>query len=335
MQGCLNGELRLWNVRKRTCLRHAVLGPDRVTSVAFRPHDRSAPPPAPFPCFRPPALHPAPCATGAHCGASGAYWLPACLPRGARRPSAVGRVPASGALALSRLGGCRCSMVAAACGRDLYFWDVSSEDDTKEPHKEPQKVLETTIGFLCLYFHPNGKWLITCEGLLPLPSPPSSAARPARPPSAARPARPPGTPPSLPSADPRLRTPAMCLQMSPEEAGCDVGEHTRGGTVRSLNNSASSSGAAPANHTPHFCIRCAAPAARRRAARAPRAAALPCLQPYAKSVPACLPHAARRRPGSASARRTRRREQLPAAAPRGRGLGALGHSWRGAAGPRG
>jgi len=42
VSGCLNGELRLWDVRKRTCLRHAVLGPDRVTSVAFRPEDKCA-----------------------------------------------------------------------------------------------------------------------------------------------------------------------------------------------------------------------------------------------------------------------------------------------------
>ena len=86
-------------------------------------------------------------------------------------------------------------MVAAACGRDLYFWDVSSEDDTKQPHK----VLETTIGFLCLYFHPNGKWLITCEGLRPLPSPPFSLA-PA-PPPAPRP-----TPPTRPLVNPASET---------------------------------------------------------------------------------------------------------------------------------
>lgn len=47
-------------------------------------------------------------------------------------------------------------MVAAACGRDLYFWDIGSDE-------LPKKVLETTIGFLCLYFHPNGNWLLTCE----------------------------------------------------------------------------------------------------------------------------------------------------------------------------
>jgi WD40 repeat protein len=67
VSGCLNGELRVWDVRNRTCLRHAILGPDRVTSVAFRPHD---------------------------------------------------------------------SLVAAACGRDLYFWDVGTEErDGKAPQK--------------------------------------------------------------------------------------------------------------------------------------------------------------------------------------------------------
>ncbi len=84
------------------------------------------------------------------------------------------------------------SVVAAACGRDLYLWDVETEE-------APKKCLETTIGFLCcefcalstilacstrtapkgigfshmqrlilarvfaVYFHPNGKWLLTCE----------------------------------------------------------------------------------------------------------------------------------------------------------------------------
>ncbi|KAJ1488759.1 WD40-repeat-containing domain protein [Baffinella frigidus] len=37
VSGCLNGELRVWDVRTRKCIQHAVLGPDRVTSVAFHP----------------------------------------------------------------------------------------------------------------------------------------------------------------------------------------------------------------------------------------------------------------------------------------------------------
>mgnify|MGYP003692575211 CR=1 FL=1 len=75
-------------MRTRRCIKHAVLGPDRVTSVAFHPERM---------------------------------------------------------------------MVAAACGRDLFFWDVDGRD------ARPRKMLETTIGFLCLYFHPNGRWLLTCE----------------------------------------------------------------------------------------------------------------------------------------------------------------------------
>jgi len=37
--------------------------------------------------------------------------------------------------------------------------------NVKTPKQDalPRKMLETTIGFLCLYFHPNGKWLLTCE----------------------------------------------------------------------------------------------------------------------------------------------------------------------------
>jgi hypothetical protein len=35
----------------------------------------------------------------------------------------------------------------------------------------PRKMLETTIGFLCLYFHPNGKWLLTCEVCILNPEP--------------------------------------------------------------------------------------------------------------------------------------------------------------------
>lgn len=37
------------------------------------------------------------------------------------------------------------------------MWDVEVEGAA------PKKRLETTIGFLCLYFHPNGRWLVTCE----------------------------------------------------------------------------------------------------------------------------------------------------------------------------
>ena len=101
------------------------------------------------------------------------------------------------------------SIVAAACGRDLFTWDVDGDEVTQVPmyisaharfqspsagilglrtsssrvldanpiisllflcfvsviqdSAPPTKRLETTIGFLCLYFHPNGKWLITCE----------------------------------------------------------------------------------------------------------------------------------------------------------------------------
>ncbi len=130
VSGCLSGELRLWNLRQRACVKQAVLGQDRVTSVSFHPSS---------------------------------------------------------------------SVVAAACGRDLYLWDVETEE-------APKKCLETTIGFLCcklcvlatilsrstykkkhccawlqnctrqlipqwlmlacvfaVYFHPNGKWLLTCE----------------------------------------------------------------------------------------------------------------------------------------------------------------------------
>ena len=63
---------------------------------------------------------------------------------------------------------CLCAHLYAHLNdRDLYFWDVSNVSDVPdydtEDTKTPQKMLETTIGFLCLYFHPNGKWLITCE----------------------------------------------------------------------------------------------------------------------------------------------------------------------------
>ncbi|EKX36884.1 hypothetical protein GUITHDRAFT_48381, partial [Guillardia theta CCMP2712] len=37
VSGCLNGDLKVWDIHTQTCLRFASLGTERVTSVAFHP----------------------------------------------------------------------------------------------------------------------------------------------------------------------------------------------------------------------------------------------------------------------------------------------------------
>lgn len=131
VSGCLNGELRLWDIRLRACVRSAILGTDRYLPSISTPA-RKLLAEYKFNAIR------------GRGWADVNHWVCTCRFQAEDVPYV--RISDLELCAVYRVtSACfhpDSSIVAAACGKDLYFWDVSKD----EP---PVNKLETTIGFLC------------------------------------------------------------------------------------------------------------------------------------------------------------------------------------------